>query len=285
MTKRGSIASPSPVSETEHPAFRQEGRPAGSSPSESPPLARETSAARGGRPKTVAYRIVTGSIKGIIGVLCRIDGAQLEQVPDKGPLILLANHINFLETPLLYTQLLPRPLTAFAKIESWDDPLRRTLFNLWGAIPLSRGEADVAAFRQALAFLERDYILAAAPEGTRSYDGRLGEGHGGVTFLALRSGAPLLPVAHYGGEHFWTNLRRMRRTDVHIAVGSPFYLDTHGERATQQVRRQMTTEIMYQMAALLPATYRGVYSDLSAATESYLRFSPGAESSLSRARS
>ena len=206
-------------------------------------------------------------------------------MPDKGPLILVINHINFLETPLLYTQLQPRPLTAFAKIESWDDPFRRTLFNLWGAIPLTRGEADVAAFRQALAFLERGYILAAAPEGTRSYDGRLGEGHSGVTFLALRSGAPLLPVAHHGGEHFWTNLRRMRRTDFHIAVGQPFHLDTKGARPTREIRRQMTTEIMYQLAALLPPAYRGVYSDMGAATESYLRFPRGAESNLRRAHS
>jgi 1-acyl-sn-glycerol-3-phosphate acyltransferase len=101
-------------------------------------------------------------------------------------------------------------------------------------------------------------------------------------FLALRSGAPLLPVVYYGGELFWRNLARLRRTDFHIVVGQPFYLDAGGVKVTRQVRRQMTDEIMYQIAALLPLAYRGVYSDLPAATETYLRFPPGAESNLRR---
>jgi 1-acyl-sn-glycerol-3-phosphate acyltransferase len=98
----------------------------------------------------------------------------------------------------------------------------------------------------------------------------------------LRSGAPLLPMVYYGGELFWRNLARLRRTDFHIVVGQPFYLDAGGVKVTRQVRQQMTDEIMYQMAALLPPVYRGVYSDLAAATEAYLRFPPGAESNLRR---
>jgi 1-acyl-sn-glycerol-3-phosphate acyltransferase len=100
----------------------------------------------------------------------------------------------------------------------------------------------------------------------------LQQGHPGVVILALRSGAPLLPVVYYGAENFRENLRRLRRTDFHIVVGEPFYVDAGGERVTRQVRRQMVDEIMYQMAALLPPAYRGVYSDLSAATEKYLTF-------------
>jgi 1-acyl-sn-glycerol-3-phosphate acyltransferase len=221
---------------------------------------------------TLTYRVVTSAIKGLTRILCRVDDAQLARVPDRGPLIIVANHVNFLEIPLLYTHLQPRSVTGFAKAETWDNPALGALFDLGRAIPLRRGEADMAALRRALKALERGHILAVAPEGTRSGHGRLRTGRPGVVFLALRSGAPLLPVVFYGGELFWDNLSRLRRTDFHIMVGQPFYLDAGGIKVTRQVRQQMVDEIMYQIAALLPPAYRGVYSNLAAATEAYLRF-------------
>jgi 1-acyl-sn-glycerol-3-phosphate acyltransferase len=232
---------------------------------------------------TLIHRIVISTIKGLLRLLCRVDDAQLARVPDRGPLIIVANHVNFLEVPLLYTHLQPRPVMGFAKVEAWDNPIIGALFDMGGAIPLYRGEADVAAFRQALKALGAGRILAVAPEGTRSGHGRLQRGRSGAVLLALHSSVPLLPMVYYGGELFWRNLARLRRTDFHIVVGQPFYLDAGGVRVTRQVRQQMADEIMYQMAALLPPDYRGVYSDLAAATETYLRFPPGVESNLRRA--
>ena len=125
--------------------------------------------------------------------------------------------------------------------------------------------------------------VAIAPEGTRSKHGRLQKAHPGVVLLALRSGAPLLPMVYYGGERLKHNLSRLRRTDFQIAVGSPFYLDPDGARVTRHMRQQMTDEIMYQVAALLPPAYRGHYAAMSAASEAYLRFPATSESNLSRA--
>ena len=235
------------------------------------------------KPMTLTYRVVTSTLKGVTGILCRVNDAQLAKVPDRGPLILVINHVNFLEAPIIFPRLQPRPMTGFAKAETWDNPALRPLADLWGAIPLRRGEADVAALRQALMALEAGHIVIVAPEGTRSGDGCLQQGQPGIAFLALRSGAPLLPVVYYGGELFWQNLPRLRRTDFHILVGQPFYLDAAEVKVTRHVRQQMADEIMYQIAALLPPTYRGVYSDLATATETYLSFPPGAQSNLRRA--
>ena len=204
-------------------------------------------------------------------------------MPDRGPLIIVSNHVNFLELPVLYTRLLPRPMVGFAKAETWDNPALRFLADLWGGIPLHRGKADTSAMRQALQALEEGFIVGVTPEGTRSGHGRLQQGHPGVVLLALRSGVPLLPLVFWGGELFWDNVTRLRRTDFYTSVGQPFTLDAGGVKVTSQVRQAMTDEIMYQMAALLPPAYRGVYSDLASATETYLRFPPGAESNLSRA--
>ena len=233
---------------------------------------------------TVAASVVRSTMKSLTRVLCRLDDAQLERVPARGPLILVANHINFLEVPLLYTHLHPRPVTGFAKAETWHNPLMAFLFDLYGAIPLRRGEADLGALRRGLGVLKAGHILAVAPEGTRSGHGCLQAGHPGVVMLALHSGAPLVPVVHYGGEALRRNLLRLRRTDFHIAVGHPFYLEGGAGRVTREVRRQMTDEVMYQVAALLPARYRGYYANLAVATEKHLRFPPGSESNLRRAR-
>lgn len=233
---------------------------------------------------TLAFRIVTSTLKGVIRILCRVHDEQLVRVPQTGPLIAVANHINFLEVPLLYTHLMPRPVTGFAKAEHGRNIFGTLLFEVWDGIPLNRGEADMAAFRQALKALKAGKILAVAPEGTRSGHGRLQQGLPGAVFLALHSGAPVLPIAYWGGELFWHNLPRLRRTEFYMAVGRPFHIDAGGVRVTHQVRYQMADEMMYQIAALLPPPYRGIYSDLDAATETYLQFPPGSESNLLHAR-
>jgi len=222
----------------------------------------------------VSRWMVVTTLKALTQAICRIDSAQLESVPEKGPLILATNHVNILEIPIIYTQLQPRPVTGLVLASRWSNPVTRWLLEVCGAIPLRRGEADVAAMRIALARLEAREIVVIAPEGTRSGHGRLQRAHAGVVLLALRSQAPLLPVVFYGSENYKENLRRLRRTDFHIAVGRPFYLSAGEGSVTRQIRQKMIDEVMYQMARLLPARYRGEYSDLGVGTTEYLSFLP-----------
>jgi len=229
---------------------------------------------------TLREQVVVSGIGGLVNLLVRVHDADLAQVPARGPLILVPNHINFLEAPVLWVRLQPRRMTVLAKAETWNNPALGFLFSTGGAIPLRRGEADVGALRRALALLESGHILALAPEGHRSNTGKLQRGHPGIVFVALKSGAPLLPVACHGGEKFRSRIARLRRTDFHIVVGQPFYVDARGTKVKGAVRQQIADEIMYQLAALLPPAYRGYYSNLDAATETYLRFDPPAHSNL-----
>ena len=221
---------------------------------------------------SVTHSVVTTAIKGITHILCRIDAEALKRIPSRGPLILVVNHVNFLDGPIMYTQMQPRKVIAFAKTEAWENPVIGALFNLWGVIPLRRGAADTGALREGLALLKNERIVAIAPEGTRTNDGILVKGSRGVVMLAQHSGAPLLPAAYHGGERFKENWRRLRRTDFHIRVGKPFRLNIEGVRVNREVRQQITDEIMYQLAALLPEKYRGEYKDMGAATGEYLQF-------------
>ncbi|MBC8497196.1 MAG: 1-acyl-sn-glycerol-3-phosphate acyltransferase [Anaerolineales bacterium] len=221
---------------------------------------------------TLTEMAVNAAVKGVMSLICRVDVEQLSRVPSRGPLILVTNHINFLEVPIMYTHLQPSPVVGFAKAETWDSPFLGPLFTLWNAIPVHRGEADLTAIRLALGVLKKGHILAISPEGTRSGHGRLQKGYAGVVTLALRSGAPILPIVNFGGEQYRNNLSRLRRTDFKVIVGEPFMLDTGGAKTTSGVRGQMTDEIMYQLASLLPPAYRGEYADLSKATQNYLKF-------------
>jgi 1-acyl-sn-glycerol-3-phosphate acyltransferase len=207
-----------------------------------------------------------------LSVLCRIDAPNLDKMPKRGPIIAFSNHTGQLEVPVMFAWLQPRPVTGWAKIETWEKPFLRWLFDMWGAIPVRRGEADMTALRAALQKLEQGYIFGVAPEGTRNKSGKLLRAHPGAVLLACHSKAPIIPVAHWGGERFTSNLKRLRRTDFHIRVGRPFTLRTSGERITRDQRQQIVDEMMYQLSALLPEDYRGEYSDMSKATTTYLKF-------------
>ncbi len=206
-------------------------------------------------------------------ILCRIDKTDISKVPAHGPLILVTNHINSLEVPLLFAHLQPRRMIGLAKIETWDSKFMGWLFNLWNAIPIHRGILDLDAFRACLKVLKTGDILAIAPEGTRSYNGKLQSGQPGAALIALHSGVLILPIAHWGGEAFGTNLKRLKRTDFHFRVGKPFYLDSHDEKVNGKVRQVMADEIMAQIALLMPTEYRGNYVDCEPPPQKYLRFS------------
>lgn len=90
--------------------------------------------------------------------------------------------------------------------------------------------------------------------------------------MALRSGAPLLPIVHYGSENYPENLKHLRRTDLKYVVGKPFRVDAGGQRVTSSIRQQMIDEVMFQMAGLLPPQYRGAYAALDTASHKYLIF-------------
>lgn len=216
--------------------------------------------------------IVTYSAKFIMDVVCQIDAKEIKKIPMAGPLIVYTNHTGSIEAPIFYTQLAPRPVTGIAKVESWDNWFLNWIFTLWNIIPIRRGESDMDAMRAALGALEKNTILGMSPEGTRSKTGALLKAKPGIAMLAIHSKAPVQVAAHWGGEKFGENIKRLKRTDFQIRVGPIFYLDAHGARVTKEIRQQMADEMMYQLAKLLPAEYRGEYADLENATEQYLRF-------------
>jgi 1-acyl-sn-glycerol-3-phosphate acyltransferase len=194
-------------------------------------------------------------------ILCRIDAPDLHKLPMRGPLIVISNHTGQLEVAVFFGVFQPRPMTGWAKMEAWDNAFFSWLFNLWGLIPVRRGEGDTSALRKAVKALEEGYLFGIAPEGTRNKTGKLKRALPGAVMLATHSGATILPVAHWGGENFLKNLPRFKRTDFHIRVGEPFRLKLDGVKVNREVRQQIADEMMLRVAALLPREYHGYYEN------------------------
>lgn len=202
--------------------------------------------------------ITTTFLKALTGLMFRVDAAQLAQIPKCGPLIIVTNHVHVPEIPTLYTRLLPRKVYGMALAERvLDKNIVGGILRLFGTIPVWRGEADLNSLRTGIKVLKEGNTLLLNPEGTRSHNGCLQKGRPGAILMALHSGAPMLPVVHYGSENYLENLKRLRRTDLIYAVGKLFRVDAGSQRVISSIRQQMIDEVMFQMAGLLPPQYRG----------------------------
>lgn len=204
------------------------------------------------------YRFAKLVIGLILLIWTRKEVVGLENVPKKGPVILASNHVNLLDPPLLAV-LLPRRIVYMGKIELWRTPVIGRLYDLAGFIPVRRFEADLAALRRAEKTLRQNHVLGMFPEGTRSGKPGMGKAHPGTAIIALRTGAPVVPVGVTGTEGVAVPRSFFRITRVRVVFGKPFQLPK-GRRLDSEFVERCTERIMKEIAALLPEDYRGVYA-------------------------
>jgi 1-acyl-sn-glycerol-3-phosphate acyltransferase len=209
----------------------------------------------------VFYLIVCLVAKIYVNLICRYTVTGREHIPDQGPFILIINHLSSVDSLLIYGLVPPRlRLTGLAAMKHRNDFIVGWALTKAGAIWVRRGEVDRKALRQSLDALAAGYPLALSPEGTRSKTGALIEGKNGATFLAVRSGAPILPSVAWGNEKIFPSLKRLRRARVQIHFETPFYLPPRGDGSRSEHIQYCTDLIMARMASMLPEDYRGVYA-------------------------
>ena len=204
----------------------------------------------------------------LIRVSTRVTVEGLEHVPTDGPLILAANHISNADPPLVACWLTPaldRPVHWMAKAEALEWPVAGWFMRQNGAFGIHRGAADTEAFRLARSVLDDGRVLGTFPEGTRSPMGALQVAKDGVTLLALRTGAPILPIGVAGTDRFWPRGRTLWRIGgrISLRVGEPFVLEREtGPDGRRESLEDVTTRLMVRIAELLPERHRGVYGPL-----------------------
>ena len=202
-------------------------------------------------------------VKAIVFTFARVEVIGKENMPRRGPVIVAANHFNNADPPVLGATI-PRRLAFMAKHEMFQWPVLGLAARLGGCFPVRRFEADLGALRKATDVLRRGEALAMFPEGARSRDGEMHKAHPGTALLAVRTEAPILPVAISGTENIVLiklplDLVRLRRPRIRVVVGAPFFLPPVERITTDEVER-CTTIIMGRIAALLPPPYRGEYA-------------------------
>jgi 1-acyl-sn-glycerol-3-phosphate acyltransferase len=188
-------------------------------------------------------------------------------VPRTGPVILAANHLSFLDS-IVIPLLAPRPISFLAKAEYFRrGRISRPLFTALAAVPVERGghRAAQESLQTALGVLTAGGAFGIHPEGSRSRDGRLYRGRTGVAWLALASGAPVVPVAVLGTDRVQPVGRMLPRPGrIEVRFGPPMVFD---EERGGRARRRVTDEIMAAIQELSGQAPAGAYNEWKASAK------------------
>ncbi|MBC5804927.1 MAG: 1-acyl-sn-glycerol-3-phosphate acyltransferase [Candidatus Eremiobacter antarcticus] len=159
-------------------------------------------------------------------------------VPLSGPVVIAANHVSYLDPPMLGTWF-PRPVHFMAKQELFKIPVLGSLISAVHAFPVDRERGDVGAIRRALRILKAGRVVGIFPEGRRNVAGDA-QARGGAVLLAATARCPLVPVALIS-----TNLaiRRLRRSHVEVRIGQPISFQGSDRKPTKTELAQWTDQV------------------------------------------
>jgi 1-acyl-sn-glycerol-3-phosphate acyltransferase len=204
------------------------------------------------------YYIAKGLLIGLFKLLTRWQVKGRENVPKGGPVLVVANHLNFNDPPLLGVSL-GRTVIFMAKEELFRSSLGAYFVSGLGSFPVHRGKLDRQALRSSQKVLADGLALAMFPEASRSRSGKLKTAMPGSALIACRSGVPILPVGITGTEQLRGIGWLCRRPRLTVNIGQPFSLPPVEGRLTREKLAEYTDLIMRHIAQLLPDRYQGVY--------------------------
>ena len=216
-------------------------------------------------------RVVMGPALYLLG-RPRVSG--LEHVPASGPAILASNHLSIIDSVYL-PLVIPRPVVFPAKAEYFT--AKGPLGRLWAAylrstnqLQMDRGDtrSAQATLEAAAEILRAGDLFGFYPEGTRSPDGRLYRGRAGLGWLALNTGAPVLPVAMVGTRKMLPPGAPLPRpTRIEVRIGKPLEFGHLAGDPPARARRTVADEVMRAIADLSGQEYVHEYaSDVKART-------------------
>ena len=214
-------------------------------------------------PRRVPVRAVLRKLARLaFSVLTNLEIIDAQNLPERGPLIVVANHFSFID-PVLMVRIAPWPMEFLGGFHMPNAPSYVTWIpKLWGYLPVFRGTGSRHALRTAEDILRREGIIGIFPEGG-SWATVLRPARPGTAYLAARTGASILPIGFSGAPDVFPRLRKGHRAQVTVRVGQPFgpfHVSGRGPERREQLD-QIGHEIMRHIAALIPSETRGYYSD------------------------
>jgi 1-acyl-sn-glycerol-3-phosphate acyltransferase len=212
----------------------------------------------------ILWQLIRGAVRLIVAIMLDVHVVGRQNVPEIGPLIIASNHLSWIDVPLI-PAFLKRKVVYMAKEETFQSKMG-WLVRFFGAFPVKRGEADRQSLRTAEEQLKAGRLLGIFPEGTRSRIHKLGQAHAGMGMIALRSSAPVVPVAIYGSEKTFKKFR----PHITLTFGEPMILTPKGKKITREDIDDSTEQVMLRIASMLPSEYRGVYAEKLPAPEAVI---------------
>lgn len=190
------------------------------------------------------YYIAKYFVLAIIKIVFRVQIEGIENVPQKGPVIICPNHISLLDPPIIGA-LLNRRIYFMAKAELFKNPLFGYILRKGlGAFPVKRGTSDFFAIKTALNYLKNGQAIGIFPEGTRSKNGMLQKAEPGVSMLAIRGHAAVIPVGIKSNYRLFSKLT--------IRIGKPVNLDKYSSsKPSSNELALIGEEIMKEISKLL----------------------------------
>ena len=195
--------------------------------------------------------VLTPTVRFLCRSFSKLEVHNAADLPASGPVVLAANHLTNFD--VIFMQLaISRPIFFMGKEELFRNPISDSVLRQLGGFPVYRKLHDEWAMCHAQSVLEHGQVLGIFPEGKRSKGHGLYPGKTGAARLALDVACPISPIAIYGTEDLFQQLPR--RGVISITFGKPIF-PQEGESPIE-----LTDQIMFALADLLPPALRGVYA-------------------------
>ena len=205
------------------------------------------------------YYIAKAIGKVLFRLLTRLHIKGRENIPDEGPVLIVANHLSNADPPLLGVNI-GRELRFMAKRELFRSKLSSYIMSGIGAFPVHRGQMGKKALKEVDETLAKSLGLVIFPEGMRSKSKQMQPAFPGSALIASRYHVPILPIGITGTEKINGVGWILRRPKITINIGQLFYLPPAKSRWTKEETIKFTEDIMEHIAILLPSEYRGNYT-------------------------
>lgn len=212
---------------------------------------------------TLSQRVVLAILKLSFRIFFSWKVEGRENVPLTGSLIVIANHVHFVD-PFALLFDFPRWINFMAKEELFRSLFLRPILH-WAQVFSIHRQGKIGekqkVLKSARDILDRGLILGMFPEGSRSHDGQLRKSKAGSAFIASKTNASLLPVGIVGTDKIKGVSWPWKRPSVVINIGKPFKLPPADGKLSKSQMKLLTDSMMGKIAALLPPEYQGAYKE------------------------
>jgi 1-acyl-sn-glycerol-3-phosphate acyltransferase len=201
--------------------------------------------------------------RGIFRALARVKIIGRENIPYGSSYVVAMNHVSIFDPPFA-AAFWPEELEIIGAIDVFAKPGQGQLLQLYGVIPVHRGDYDRPLLTKIVNIVKSGRPLLIAPEGARSHDTAMRRAKPGIAYVVEKTGAPVLPVGLVGTtEDFWQRARRGEKPPLEMRIGKPITLPSITDKGTEKhaARQRNADLVMSYLAGLLPEEYRGVYAE------------------------